>query len=76
MSIINHIIAVSPTWVQYQFMGRVMQIVQESSQAGKVLQSKKKGGVRKGRRYRPSSAFRTIQLALLRLPRAHRQVRP
>lgn len=50
-----------------------MQIVQESSQAGKVLQSKEKGGVPGGRRYQPSVAIRTIQLALLCLQRYYRQ---
>jgi hypothetical protein len=75
MEVVNYLISISPSWIQYLFMERVMQIAKESSQASQVLQSKEKGGVCKGRRYQPLAPIRTIRLAVLRLSHAHRQVR-
>lgn len=72
---LNEILAKSPSWLQYLFMERVMQIVKESSsQANQVLQSEKKGGVRSRRRYQPLAPVRVVQLAVLRVQEAYRQI--
>ena len=74
MRLRDWIVIHSPFWLQYHFMGRVVEVVlRQMREEGQVLLQEKEGRLRRWRQHRPSAFVRTTQLDLLGLPRAYQQ---